>query len=119
MAAFAASHPPEVEAQRGHVLRLEGLGHAKDDLEVHDPALEGMRVADHGRRLRLVVGKHEDRFEATRGPREVEGLVGRHEGIMQDETVGHAGRPVSSTAPQAAASDGGFQGGSSLRSGEQ
>jgi hypothetical protein len=82
--AFAAPDAAEVEPQGGDVLRLQSLGHAEDDLEVHDPALEGMGMADDGGGPRRAVREHEDRFEEPRRPREVEGLVGRHEGIMQD-----------------------------------
>jgi len=77
--ALAAAHPAEVEAQGGHALVLEGLGRAKDDLEVHDPALQGVGVADDRRRHRRALGPHEDRFQTPGGAGEVERL-GLHRG---------------------------------------
>jgi hypothetical protein len=67
VAPFAAADAAEVEAQGGHVLRLQGLGHAEDDLEMHDSALERMGMADDGRGLRRAVREHEDRFETPGG----------------------------------------------------
>ena len=50
--ALAAADAPEVEAEDGEPGRLQRLRGAEDDLEVHHPAVERVRVADDRRRRR-------------------------------------------------------------------
>ncbi len=75
---LAAADAPEVEAEDGEAGRLQRLRGAEDDLEVHHPAVERVRVADDRRGHGRPLGAHQDRLEAAGGPAEVEGLVGRH-----------------------------------------
>src|SRR5439155_20442357 len=68
----------EVEAQGGQAGMLEGAGRPEHDLEVHDPAVARVGVADHGRSHGRFVGPHEDALEPARGPGDVERLVLPH-----------------------------------------
>ena len=76
--ALAAAHAPEVEAQGGQPRLLQRAGGPEHDLEVHHPAVAGVRVAHDGRRHRRRVRIHEDALEPAGGPGDVERLVAAH-----------------------------------------
>ena len=61
--AGAAADAPEVEAQRGHADARHRLGRLIQRLGVHGPAMQRMRVAEHGHRARLALRHVEQRFE--------------------------------------------------------
>ena len=94
------AHAAEVEAQRRQRRApAAALAARNTDLEVHDPAVQRVRVADDGGGRRRAVGVHQDRLEASRGAGDVEGLVLRHAGILcpagGNETRGYARRGAS------------------------
>src|SRR5262249_53886060 len=80
--ALAAAHAAEVEAEGGEAGLLQRLRGAEDHLEVHDAALQRVRVADHRGRYRLSLRMHEQRLQPSRGAREVEALVPGHARIL-------------------------------------
>ena len=75
---LARPHTPEVEAQHGQALLLEGLGRAEHGLEVHHSAVERVGVADHGGGHRFPFGLHEEGLETSRGAGQIERLVRAH-----------------------------------------
>jgi hypothetical protein len=75
---FGEADPAEVEAQHGQPLLLQRLGRAEHGLEVHDAAVQRMRVADEGGRRRLALGLHEDGLQASGRAAQEEGFVRSH-----------------------------------------
>lgn len=75
---IAPTDPSEVEPEHREPLLLQRLGGSEDDLEVHHPPVEWMRMANDRGGHRPACRPEDDALEPPRRPSEVDTLIAPH-----------------------------------------